>query len=271
MSGAARRGCGRLRVLPSGAVAKRGKPEGDRVRNFLAWSGQVVSGGDIGQDALAAALHDLVALLREVKSPYALIGAFAVAGYVAERRSTTDIDVVAAPDQWERIRAASGAHHFEELPKGDDALIRSFMHRGGVRVDLILDDHGAFADLEKTNVVQVPGIGTVRVASAVDVAWSKLRTQSRNWTRDPQKRASDYSDLIGMLRRRPALAAELALRLVRGADPYDMRANLRRACADAGVPPPSPRLRLAAPRRLAILVVGVLVVAIASYAVWKLL
>ena len=114
------------------------------------------------------------------------------------------------------------------------------MHRTGVRLDVLFDEVG-FADLAATQVISLEGIGDLRVASSADLAYSKLRTQHSIWRRDPQKRATDYGDLIALLRSDASVAPELYTRIVPRSHVaqrdvnVELQSVLMRACRDAGV------------------------------------
>jgi len=244
-----------------------------RMAEYLALSEEMRGGlGTNGSGALGNALRDTVALFRSAEVPYALFGALAVVQYVEEERSTMDVDVVSGPQWMERIRGLAVRHNFAELPADAEARIVRFRHRDGAQVDVIFDEKG-FADLADARTVQVPGIGPVRVASAMDVAFSKLRTQEASWRRLPEKRAMDYADLINLLRHNEGLGGQLAARLRsrRGAGaetPRELLGILQKACREAGLPPPAATSR----RRGALWIVLAAVCALAALAlaVWRL-
>lgn len=212
--------------------------------DYLTLSDEIRGLEDGPPNAVRQAFRDLLRMLNDLEITYAMFGAFAMAAYVTERRSTLDIDVVARTEHLLLLRQRAAEYGFDELPKDPEAVIRSFMHRNGVRIDLIFDDRAAFVDLDHTLTIDVPRVGRVVVADIVDVAFSKLRTQRSDWKRNPRKRAQDYADLVAMIGENPDLAESLARRLFPpGTPPPDqvsrkLQAVLRQACIQAEVPPP---------------------------------
>lgn len=211
---------------------------------FLALSDDVGGLGGASQGGIAIAFSDLLRMLADLGVEYAVFGAFAVAAYVSERRSTLDIDVVASPQFEARIREAAARYDLHEQSREDAVDIRTFVHRSGVRVDIIFDARGASADLRAARQVELAGLGVVPVADIFDVAWAKLRTQNRAWPRDPAKRATDYADLVALLRSDSTLAPRLYERvtgmweLPRGERWTNAEEILQRVCNDAEVPYP---------------------------------
>jgi len=191
------------------------------------------------RDTLRRAFADLIHLLEDVGAPYALFGAFAVAVYTDERRTTRDIDVVTGKAWIGVIREQAHRYGFTEIAKPEDARIRNFVHQTGVHLDVLFDEHG-FADLHSTQKVTFAGIGDIRVATAFDIAYAKLRTQRGDWPRDPSKRATDYGDLVALLRGRPAVARELLQKITPGQFQWQQNANIElrevllKACREAG-------------------------------------
>lgn len=186
------------------------QPDPSWISSYVSQSEQV--NGTPG--ALTAAFRDLAALFASSGIDYAVFGAFAVAAYVPERRSTLDIDVVTREENLEEFRKLAPEYGFQEVPREDEGVrIVRFRHRNGTMLDLILDSIGAFADLRQARMVTIQGLGEVRVASALDAAYSKMRTQRRDWPRSAAKRAVDRSDLIMLLQSQPDLVAQLEERI----------------------------------------------------------
>ena len=111
----------------------------------------------------------------------------------------------------------------------------------GAPLDIIFDATG-FADLAQATYVDLPDIGRVPVASPLDVAYSKLRTQRSDWKRRPDKRMVDLSDLIALLRENPSILPELYKRVqprpyyYPDRDVYDETMDvLMKASRDAGL------------------------------------
>lgn len=224
-------------------------PDASRhLADYLTLSDEIRSLDDAPPNSVREAFRDLLRMMNELDIPYAMFGAFAVAAYVSERRSTLDIDVVARPEHLSLVRARCGEFGFEEIARDPEAIFRSFRHRNGVRVDCIFDDRAAFVDFTHAHSVDVPAVGRVVVADIVDIALAKLRTQPANWPRDPKKRAQDYSDLVAMLEENPALAEALYERITPSSalgesrDHRNLREILRRACGEAGTPFPDASL-----------------------------
>jgi hypothetical protein len=222
-------------------------PDNDRFRSYLRLSAEVNGGaGQASPNALENAFRDMVAMFRAIGTPYALFGAFAVAAYVPERRSTLDIDVVAAPAVSQAILDNAPAFGFRESRQGQQDLpILRFTHRDGALLDVILSPEG-FADLQAAETVEFPGIGPVLVASAVDLAFSKLRTQMKEWGRAPEKRLTDRADLLALLKNNPGLPGDLLARLRKqtqaarrgGGHEEDILATFREACREGGIEVP---------------------------------
>lgn len=216
-------------------------------------------------------MRDAVRMLRELRVPFALIGAHAVAMNVKEHRSTDDIDVVAPSEHMPLVRQRSVEFGFIEQPKDAEAMVRTFRHRSGGRLDIIFDDSGGFANLDAVQMVDLSGVGEIPVAAPLDIAYAKLRTQRRDWVRQEEKRVVDFADLVSMLRENPELARDLDERISLPArtdakeSPHliDMVIKLREACIQAGIAPPRSKTRTH------VLVLAVLVVLLAvSAIVW---
>jgi hypothetical protein len=222
-------------------------PDSDRFRSYLRLSAEV-NGGAAGAsvNSLENGFRDMVAMFRAIGAPYALFGAFAVAAYVPERRSTLDIDVVAARTVSKAILDNAPAFGFREDRQGQQDLpVLRFRHRDGALLDVILSPEG-FADLQAVETVELPGIGPVPVASAVDLAFSKLRTQMKQWARAPEKRLTDRADLLALLKSNPDLPNDLLARLLKqphagrpaGQRQDDMLATFRQVCREGGFEAP---------------------------------
>lgn len=186
--------------------------EEDRLRAYLGLSEQVNGLGNGGRAGMADALRDAVRMFRGLHLEYALFGAFAVAAYVPERRSTLDIDFVTRADAGAALAQAAPDFGFEVDPNHREAPILRFRHRSGTILDILCDPLG-FADLDKIRQIDLPGVGIISLADPLDVAYSKLRTQAATAQRDPQKRLIDRSDLVAMLREHPGLERELRARI----------------------------------------------------------
>jgi len=81
---------------------------------------------------LKDAFRDMVRMFNELGVHFVLFGAHAVALYVSERRTTQDIDVVTGEENMDRVRKHASRYGFSELPKSEDAIIRTFRHHSGV-------------------------------------------------------------------------------------------------------------------------------------------
>ncbi len=180
----------------------------ERLRGYVRLTRNVqhLSNGRSGD--LTVALRDLVRLFEKLDVDYALFGAHAVAAYVSEHRSTEDIDVVTSHTNIIDFEAEAKHFGFTSSSVGPDRKIRTYRHENGARIDVIFDAVG-FADLRRAERLEISGVGTVSVAAAVDVAYSKLRTQRSDWGRRSDKRMRDMADVIAMLRENPFLAEEL--------------------------------------------------------------
>ena len=193
-------------------------------------------------NSLVAAFEDMIRLLRDMRVGYAVIGAFAVSAYVTERRSTRDIDVVVEKGNGERLRKHAPDYGFRETSAhgGPGGGILRFRHDGGAMLDVILNPTG-FAELDKVNMFDWPELGKVAVASAEDVAWSKLCTQDEYGNRFPEKRAVDRGDLIAILRNNPHLANVLWKRFEEAKGltfSKNTKSPLAAICREASIPPP---------------------------------
>ena len=88
---------------------------------------------------LAAALHDAVALMRELKLKYALVGGLAAMVH-GRARYTEDVDLVAEPGH-----EATLAEHPEVMRRHgfDPSCTWKLYHRSGIGINLWKDDHAA--------------------------------------------------------------------------------------------------------------------------------
>ena len=209
----------------------------------------------------------MVRMFNDLDIKFALFGAHAVAAYISDHRATHDVDVVTSRENISMILHHASHYGFDLVTEDDKAPIQSFQHRSGIPLDIIFDARG-FADLEQIRMIQFGNIGLVPVASPVDIAFSKLRTQSANWQRKPEKRASDLADLIQLIRENPQLADQLADRIKPTEPPKitkadnektQLRAILGDVCSKAKVPAPENAIRT--PVFLIILVAVVVLIA----------
>jgi hypothetical protein len=257
-----------------------GSTEEDRVRSYLSLSEQVNGFGSGGRAGMAEALRDAVRMFQALKVEYALFGAFAVAAYVTEKRSTLDIDIVTTREAADLIRKAAPDFAFAPSGPADQSAILRFRHSGGADVDFICDPLG-FADLTKTVIVSIAHVGEVPVAAIIDVAYSKLRTQLERFQRGLAKKASDRADLINLIINNPGIVAVLREKAASsiegrsgGSVPGEKMTDLLEGiCRDAGVEP-AKRVLLSKPERKALLVaaavaaVAVALALLAHFAGW---
>ncbi len=183
-----------------------------RLRSYLNLGESVMNLHRDDPSHLKDAMRDALRMLDELNVPFALFGAHAVAVYLAEHRSTEDIDFVVDESAAEIIQARAHEFGFRDCTDETNMPIRKLRHRCGARLDLIFDTTG-FASLDKTIQTTIPDVGVVPVACIEDIAYSKLRTQRSDWPRDPQKQRADYNDLVALLSENPALAPILQERV----------------------------------------------------------
>ena len=119
--------------------------------------------------ALADTLHDAVALFRELKIKYALIGGLAAMVH-GRSRYTEDVDFVAQPGHAEIL-----ARHPEVMRKHgfDPGCTWKLYHRSGIDVDLWKDQHAP--DIVGRAVRRKLGQRFARVAEPHDLVAMKLR------------------------------------------------------------------------------------------------
>ena len=119
--------------------------------------------------ALADALLDAVALFRELKIDYALIGGLAAMVH-GRSRYTEDVDFVAQPGHEQVL-----AQHPEAMRKHgfDPGCTWKLYHRSGIDVDLWKDQHAG--DIVRRAVRRKLGRRFARVAEPHDLIAMKLR------------------------------------------------------------------------------------------------
>lgn len=188
-------------------------PENSRAADFLNGAEEMLRlEGGTGEHPIRDALKDAVAMLSALQMDFVLFGALAVAAHVPERRTTRDVDIVTSDEGAARIPQVASEYGFSKLsgPDGGRGAM-SFRHREGAVLDMICSSTG-FADIQKASMVDFPGVGKIPVAVPEDLIWAKLRTQSVHWERDPQKRLTDRSDIIALLRSNPRAFSEVQRR-----------------------------------------------------------
>ena len=118
---------------------------------------------------LAAALHDAVALMRELKLGYALIGGLAAMVH-GRARYTEDVDLVAEYGHAEVL-----AEHPEVMQRHgfDPGCTWKLYHRSGIEIDLWKDEHAA--GIVKRAVRRKLGGKFAKVAEPHDLIAMKLR------------------------------------------------------------------------------------------------
>ncbi len=215
-----------------------------QMAKYLSLSNEL--GSMAGDKSLRGALADLVAMMHELDVRFALFGAFAVAAYVKERRSTMDVDIVAPQAGIDLIRLRAGDFGFT-VTQGQDPESRMLvlMHRDGATID-VLNNQG-FADLDHITTVALPGLGDIPVASAEDIVRAKLRTQLPIFKRPTEKRLIDRADLTALLREHPEVLDQVHRSLVSispqmrsGADP--LLQAIEEVCREAQLDLPNPKL-----------------------------
>lgn len=118
---------------------------------------------------LAAALQDAVALFRELKIGYALIGGLAAMVH-GRSRYTEDVDFVAEPGHEDVL-----ANHPDAMKRHrfDPVSTWKLYHQSGIDIDLWKDDHAA--GIVKRAVRRKLGDRFAKVAEAHDLIAMKLR------------------------------------------------------------------------------------------------
>ncbi|MBB6428601.1 hypothetical protein [Algisphaera agarilytica] len=118
---------------------------------------------------LADALQDAVAMFRELKIGYALIGGLAAMVH-GRSRYTEDVDFVAEPGHEDIL-----AKHPEVMKRHrfDPACTWKLYHTSGIDIDLWKDDHAA--SIVKRAVRRKLGDRFAKVAEAHDLIAMKLR------------------------------------------------------------------------------------------------
>ncbi len=214
-----------------------------RAKSYLDYNGEINAVEGKGIHSFEDAFRDTIRMFNDLGIKFALFGAHAVAAYVSDHRATHDVDVVTSRENISTILRHASHYGFDRITEDDKAPIQSFQHRSGIPLDIIFDARG-FADLEQVRMLPFGNMGLVPVASPVDIAFSKLRTQSTDWQRKPEKRASDLADLIQLIRENPQLADQLMDRLgpikptefaETGNEKTRLRAILRDVCSEAMV------------------------------------
>ncbi len=118
---------------------------------------------------LASALHDAIALMRELKLKYALVGGLAAMVH-GRARYTEDVDLVAEPGH-----EAVLAEHPDMMRRHgfDPSCTWKLYHRSGIDIDLWKDDHAA--EIVTRAVRRKLGSKFARVAEPHDLIAMKLR------------------------------------------------------------------------------------------------
>lgn len=246
-----------------------GSPEDNRMESYVRLVEQVQQLHSDDPASFIEAIRDAARMFDELRVPYAIIGALAVAAYVEERRTTEDIDVVTDAADKERVLTHAHEYGFLDHTRESESPIHRLRHKSGVALDIIFNAHG-FADLATTREVRMGAAGRVRVASRVDIAYAKLLTQDSTLGRPKVKMLVDMSDLVALLRSDPSLSQELLRRMGIRASARPVPADVDRrnvllaACANAGVP--LPMEKTSSPAVQFVVVAAVLVAVLAAFA-----
>ena len=118
---------------------------------------------------LAEALHDAMALMRDLRIKYALVGGLAAMVH-GRARYTEDVDLVAEPGHEATLAGHPGVmrrHGF------DPSCTRKLYHRSGIEIDLWKDDHAA--GIVTRAVRRKLGSKFAKVAEPHDLIAMKLR------------------------------------------------------------------------------------------------
>ncbi len=149
-------------------------------------------------------LHAIANLFGDHQMPYVIVGAFAVQVHCSHSRPTDDIDLVTSCESFARLQSTEEWRRYGFRYKAGRRQIVTLRHdEGNVNVDVILDRR--FAQTLDDPHEEVLDGRPILFCSAEKLAFSKLRTQQKNWSRDPGKRMQDRVHLIELLQEHPEL------------------------------------------------------------------
>jgi hypothetical protein len=162
---------------------------------------------DMQQDKRAALLA-VVRMFNDFDVPYVITGGLAAQLYSDQPRMTVDVDVVSLRPAFTALQEAGPwAHYGCEMVFDRRRYVKLKHVASNVEIDINLDTR--FARLLEGPTHEVVDGQTVPFASAVGIAFTKLRTQRSDWPRDPIKRVKDRADLMAILRGYPQVAEAL--------------------------------------------------------------
>lgn len=131
---------------------------------------------------LDASLREVAAALSEAGIPWALVGGFAVS-LLTEPRATQDLDLLVAPDDWDRVREALAPRGYLELSAPMDfkticlRRLTKFLGEDLMIVDFLFADEETRSGLHEPICYDIDGT-PIRIAPPATIINLKLRRNS---------------------------------------------------------------------------------------------